>query len=1048
MSRRGSGTRAWALRACAIVSALAVATGIAPMTPPAGATLTNDARADAITIGYPSVTKSSTVGATKEPGEVMPCANGTDFGTVWYDFTAEADERLTIRLRSTQSPAFAVFDGSVEPPAFMRCHDRSPGDVLADVDVKGGVRYLIAVWSYDHYQGDFTLWLDRYGPPANDNMADATPLAIPGETDGFLRLATVEPGEPEPSCISGHTRSIWFTATTVGSGVLQLGYRGALTYDTAIVVLDSGGEEVGCAAPVQGPGALTIATHGKRSHLVGIVTSSTWSDDEVQVQAALVDAVANDDVTKPTVLHLDNPILGDASVATTDASEPSLPCAPQLQGTLWYEFTAPATANFEFRVTRSGLKAHDWGLNVFEQGTALVPFPCLYRGVIGRERQRASLVEGRSYLVGVFQGSGSPSGPFRLSVTGGQTMAAPNDSFRNPEPLVGSAAGRFEAGGVEAGEPAGCEWHIASHWYRFVGPASGGIELDATWGDATVYEEGPASAPGAKVGCVDWGTRRLPVVAGRAYLVGVTASPFRAVGDFSVAMDSIQPPPNDVQSGAAPLPVGGASPLTWRSTTVTAAGATVDLADQGCSYWPVGSAWYRLELPENRRDGILRLALKYGDYAVTLFAGEERLGCMRWDNGRSERVAHVEVEPATQYWLLVEEGKFASGGSFDLSLGFAEAPANASAGAAETVFMAYAAGVGVGAAAGTTSGAATSADDPDTCTSTAPDVGVGAAWYRVPAPGVAGWLTAVLDDSGGTTGMGIYAERAGGVERRGCWTWDPSGDALDQVLQATVFNQPGEDLLIAVTGPHSVTGGDFRLHVEQTPSPELPDTPLHRPDASVDDAAVIEGDEARVRIHLSKAVPWDTSVEWEAFGHTAREDDFTATSGEAVIPAGERSTEVVIPTTEDGRDEPEEHFTVYLWGPYTDDNEGWVTIIDDDDPPEISVADSQVVEGDAGESMLRFTATLSDESQKETTFTWWTAPGTAEDGRDFEPVWRTVTLAAGVRSVTLEVPVIGDQKNEPDETFSVSVGHLVDLIPGRTTASGTIIDDDGGGASG
>lgn len=112
--------------------------------------------------------------------------------------------------------------------------------------------------------------------------------------------------------------------------------------------------------------------------------------------------------------------------------------------------------------------------------------------------------------------------------------------------------------------------------------------------------------------------------------------------------------------------------------------------------------------------------------------------------------------------------------------------------------------------------------------------------------------------------------------------------------------------------------------------------------------------------------------------------------------------------------------------------------------PEVAIADASVVEGNAGNASLTFTLTLSAAYGTPVTVAYATSNGTATTAnRDYEGVTNgVVTIPAGLTTATVAVNVIGDTNQEPDETFTVSLSSPSNATLGRSTATGTILNDD------
>ena len=126
-----------------------------------------------------------------------------------------------------------------------------------------------------------------------------------------------------------------------------------------------------------------------------------------------------------------------------------------------------------------------------------------------------------------------------------------------------------------------------------------------------------------------------------------------------------------------------------------------------------------------------------------------------------------------------------------------------------------------------------------------------------------------------------------------------------------------------------------------------------------------------------------------------------------------------------------------------------VTITNDDDKPGISIAPASASEGDSGSANMTFTVTLAKAVATSVTVNYATSDGTATAGQDYTAVNNgSVTIAAGDTTAELDVSVTGDETDEPNETFKVTIslpsGATAAAITGGDTATitGTILDDD------
>ena len=118
-----------------------------------------------------------------------------------------------------------------------------------------------------------------------------------------------------------------------------------------------------------------------------------------------------------------------------------------------------------------------------------------------------------------------------------------------------------------------------------------------------------------------------------------------------------------------------------------------------------------------------------------------------------------------------------------------------------------------------------------------------------------------------------------------------------------------------------------------------------------------------------------------------------------------------------------------------------LTVTEDDDPPSgLSISDAGVLEGDSGSAAMEFTVTLDPPATGEVTVDWATADGTATAGEDYTAGNGSLTFGAGEDSKTVSVPVTGDDVDEPNETFTVTLSNPSGASLGRAEGTG---DDHG-----
>src|SRR5438270_1510802 len=178
--------------------------------------------------------------------------------------------------------------------------------------------------------------------------------------------------------------------------------------------------------------------------------------------------------------------------------------------------------------------------------------------------------------------------------------------------------------------------------------------------------------------------------------------------------------------------------------------------------------------------------------------------------------------------------------------------------------------------------------------------------------------------------------------------------------------------------------------------------------------------------------------------------DYTATSGTLAFADGETSKAFTVPIIDDAIPEGNEFFVVALSAPTNGaiigNPQAATVTITDDDLPLISIADAQLIEGNSGTANMLFTVTLTGAPPSGVvTVKFSTTANTATAGSDFQSVTGTVTFNPGETLKTISVPILGDTVVEADETFFVTLSSSLNAEIARGKATGTIINDDGGG---
>ena len=126
-----------------------------------------------------------------------------------------------------------------------------------------------------------------------------------------------------------------------------------------------------------------------------------------------------------------------------------------------------------------------------------------------------------------------------------------------------------------------------------------------------------------------------------------------------------------------------------------------------------------------------------------------------------------------------------------------------------------------------------------------------------------------------------------------------------------------------------------------------------------------------------------------------------------------------------------------------------IGLLDDDASPTVSINDATISEGNSGETLLNFTASLSRPCDRVTAFTVLPPTGSGVNPADPADFGTPTSTLVAPGTYLIQLPVIGDTSYEPDETFVLGASlrlatsvlgtfETVSAAPG----TGTILNDD------
>ncbi len=233
------------------------------------------------------------------------------------------------------------------------------------------------------------------------------------------------------------------------------------------------------------------------------------------------------------------------------------------------------------------------------------------------------------------------------------------------------------------------------------------------------------------------------------------------------------------------------------------------------------------------------------------------------------------------------------------------------------------------------------------------------------------------------------------------------------------------------------------------------DDVLATPTLNISNVLINEGDSGTssvdFTVELDITAPQQLSVGYTTVdGSAIAGSDYVFRSGRLTILQGESSGVISITINSDTIAESDGDFQLQLSDPLNASIQSataTATILNDDaDPvpelPTVSIADSNIREGDSGSQNMQFVVTLNKAATESVSIGYQSSAGTATSTTDFTAVNSSITINAGSTQGTIFVAVNGDTEIESDETFTLSLNNPVNVIIADGNATGIIINDD------
>ena len=279
------------------------------------------------------------------------------------------------------------------------------------------------------------------------------------------------------------------------------------------------------------------------------------------------------------------------------------------------------------------------------------------------------------------------------------------------------------------------------------------------------------------------------------------------------------------------------------------------------------------------------------------------------------------------------------------------------------------------------------------------------------------------------------------ISTSGTLTFNPgiTSQTLDVTIVQDAIDEAHETFDVVLSNSTNATISDATGVMTITDDESIPSL-------SIADASTIDETAANLTatVTLSGQSSSTVTVDYATSDGTASAAaDYTNTSGTLTFNPKHTTQTFNIPILADTIDESNEAFSVTLSSPTNatiNDLLGQFTIVDDDLPPSVSLADASTTNENA--ASINLVATLSAASEKTITVDYATSDGTATAGSDYTADTGTITFAPNVTTQNIPVSVLADTTDEDDETVTVTLSNPSEVTINDAIGILTITDDD------
>ena len=534
--------------------------------------------------------------ATSSAYSLTSCDSTGPNYDLFYHFTAPSNGSVKIITGGThgQYSKIAIYDqcGGNNIACFFQTTN-----IRKVKNLTPGQDYILQVWHDEADVGSFSIVLEEFTPPSNDDCSNAMHLPVYPFNQGNgneIQQSTINATASQyshTSCDSyGTNYDLFYSFTAPASGGIKIitgGNNGSLI---EAAVLDAcGGTEIDCFG------------HGPVKTITGLTPGNdyilqVWHDSFNAGEFSIVlEDIENNlcETAYPLTVYPFGQSGGHETLVNTGNafSSPYANTSCDNDGDnldLFYSFVAPSNGKVWLLISSGSTGNYRVEYALYDScGGSAIDCDSRDMGFVGRSKLYKGLTPGQTYYLQVWTDA-AYAGSFSIALE--EVPPAPaNDGCSNPVNLTvypsGQGAGNETAastwGATESQYFPSCVRSgyapLLDLFYTFTAPSNGKVWIKtgghAGWGViATIYE----SCGGNQVACDYTNGQKLVMglTPGQNYVLQLSTSDAYA-GDFTVLLEEVPPAPsNDGCSSADTLTVYPADQMTGNETVFNTLGAS------------------------------------------------------------------------------------------------------------------------------------------------------------------------------------------------------------------------------------------------------------------------------------------------------------------------------------------------------------------------------------------------------------------------------------------------------------------------------------------